>query len=855
MTTQTTRPTTTWSGVCLATVLIALALLTPLPGGRTSAFGLQAPASRPATAAKTPTIEEKTAGFQKLGGYFPLYWDQAAGTLWLEIPKLDTEVLYVNGLSAGIGSNDIGLDRGQLSATAVVRFERVGPKVLMVQPNYRFRATSGSPDEARAVSESFATSILWGFTAAATTGGRVLVDATDFLLRDATGVANRLRPATFRLDKSRSAVYMPRTKAFPTNTEMEVTLTFTADGGTAGAGGGFEKGALGSVTPTPDAVTVRQHHSFVELPDGHFKPRVFDPRAGFMDYTFEDYSAPISQSTTQRFIARHRLQKKDPSAATSEPVKPIVYYLERAAPEPIRSALLEGARWWNQAFEAAGFKNAFQVELMPEGADPMDVRYNVVQWVHRSTRGWSYGGGVHDPRTGEIIQGHVTLGSLRVRQDYLIGVGLTTPFTSGSEEAPEAQKMALERLRQLAPHELGHAIGLGHNYYDSSRGYISVMDYPQPLATLRPDGTLDLSQAYGRGIGEWDKVAIMYGYSEFPPGTGERTSLDKILADAWDKDLRYLSNQDADYNPRVDQWSNGTDPAAELNRMMDVRRAALQRFGENVIRTGQPLALIEEPLVPMYLYHRYQVEATASALGGLDYFYALRGDGRQPWTFTPAAQQRAALEALMRTLAPGELIIPDAILKKLPPRPDGYDRTRELFPRNTGLPFDAITPAVVASDLTVSFVLRPDRAARLVNQHALDPSLPGLEEIVDRLIKAGFDAATTTPYEAEVRRSVGRVIVDRLMALAASAPMPQVRAIASDRLQALRARFAKMRTAEDWPMDQLIAADITRFLERHAEPYRLVPIPNAPPGAPIGETGYQWLPPLAWSLDIGWGRR
>ncbi|MGE5361228.1 MAG: zinc-dependent metalloprotease [Bacteroidales bacterium] len=805
----------------------------------------QAVEKRDTTPVKIPTIEQKTAKLQKLDGFFPLYWDDKAGTLWMEIPALDTEVLYINGLSAGVGSNDIGLDRGQLGETRIVRFERVGTKVLMRQPNYRFRAPGGSADEQRAVRESFATSITWGFTVAAESRGRVLVDLTDFLLRDATGLAARLRPATFRVDRTRSAVYMANTKVFPKNTEMEATLTFTTEGSTAGAGGGTERGALSFVAPAADAVTVRQHHSFVELPDGNYTPRAYDPRAGFIDVAYEDYSAPLGESTTRRLITRHRLQKKDPSAAISEPMKPIVYYLDRAAPEPIRTALLEGAAWWNQAFEAAGFRNAFRVELMPEGADPMDVRYNVIQWVHRSTRGWSYGGGVVDPRTGEIIQGHVTLGSLRVRQDYLIGVGLTTPYKNGNEEAVEAQRMALERIRQLAPHEVGHAIGLSHNYYDSTRGYISVMDYPQPLATLRPDGALDLSHAYGVGIGDWDKVAITWGYSQFPRGADEARALDGILRDAWDKDLRFLTNQDIDYTPRADQWSNGVDVAAELQRVMEVRRAVLKRFGESVVRNGQPLALIEEPLVPIYLYHRYQVEAAASALGGLDYFYALRGGlgADKPWGFTPAVRQRAALDALMRTLAPSELAVPDPILRLLGPRPDGYGLHRELFPRNTGLPFDAITPAVVASDLTVSFLLRPDRAARLVNQHALDPTLPGVGDVIDRLVATAFDTAAVSPYEAEVRRATARVVVERLIALASSAPMAEVRAIASDRLDGVRERLKAVKDGDDRPMAKLLVADITRFLDRPAEPYKQPPLPTTPPGAPIGEPGYQWLPP------------
>jgi hypothetical protein len=809
--------------------------------------------------AKTPTIEEKTAGMRKLDGFFPLYWDEAAGTLWLEIPTFDTEVLYITGLPAGIGSNDIGLDRGQIGQGKVVKFQRVGPKVLMVQPNLRFRAVNGTPDEKKAVEDSFATSVLWGFTVAAESGGRVLVDTTDFLLRDVHGVINRLRPATFRLERSRSAVYMLRTKVFPKNTEMEVTLTFTTDGPTANAGGGFQKGSLNYVTPTPDAVTVREHHSLVELPDANFKPRRFDPRAGFGDFAYEDYSAPLGDDMTRRFIRKHRLQKKDPAAKASDPVEPIVYYLDRGAPEPIRSALLEGINWWNQAFEAAGYRNAFRAELMPEGADPMDVRYNVVQWVHRSTRGWSYGGGVTDPRTGEIIQGHVTLGSLRVRQDYMIAVGLTAPYAKGSEEAKAAREMALWRMKQLAAHEVGHAIGFGHNYYDSSKGYISVMDYPQPLATLRPDGSVDLSRAYGVGIGDWDKVAVTWGYQDFAPGTDEPKALNGILEDAWQRDLKYLSNQDMDYNPRVDQWANGIDPASELDRMMKIRRAVLDRFGENVVRSWQPVALIEEPLVPMYLYHRYQVEAAASALGGLSYHYALRGDGHEPVRAVPAGEQRAALEALMRTLAPPALVVPVSILKNLPPRPDGYDLHRELFPRNTGLAFDPITPAVVASDLTVSFILRPDRAARIVAQHAVDPSLPGLEEVIDRLVNAGFDATPANAYEAEVARAVGHVIVDRLIMLAATAPMAQVRAIASDRLERLRDRCkAGAKTDEGTAHDKLVVSDITRFLERPAEPYKQPATPNAPPGAPIGDPGQSWLPPYgtgtawwAWWEDEG----
>jgi len=496
---------------------------------------------------------------------------------------------------------------------------------------------------------------------------------------------------------------------------------------------------------------------------------------------------------------------------------------------------------------------------MPEGADPLDVRYNVIQWVHRSTRGWSYGGSVTDPRTGEIIQGRVSLGSLRVRQDYLIGEALLSPYETGNEDATQISEMALARLRQLSAHEVGHTIGFGHNYYDSTRGRISVMDYPQPLVMLRRDGTLDISDAYAVGIGDWDKVAVDYGYRDFPPGTDEAPALEKILDDAWAQDLRYMTNQDTDANPRVDQWANGTEPAAELNRMLDVRRAGLNHFGERAIKTGQPLAYIEDALVPLYLYHRYQVEAAASAIGGQHYIYAYRGDGREPYRWVPVAEQRAALEALARALSPAELAVPPGVLKMLPPRPSGYQRHRELFPRWTGMTFDAITPAMVAADLTVGFVLEPARAARMVQQHALDPSLPGLEDVIDRLIRAGFEPITTNGYETEIGHAVGRVVLDRLMRLAGTAPMPHVRAIASYKLEQLRDRLGSATTTSSSAVAnaRLMAADIKRFLERPAEPVTQPTVPDPPPGAPIGDLGQWWMPRLeeigcsSWFTDQG----
>ena len=855
------------ASVSFALLVCVVLVQAQQPGGGRGGAG--------AAPGRVPTIEERTSGMQKMEGYFPMYWDERAGALWLEIPRLDADFLFTTGLAAGLGSNDIGLDRGQSGGGRIVSFQRVGPKILLVQPNDTFRSSSANAAERRSVEDSFAKSVLWGFAVAAESGGRVLVDATDFVLRDGHGAASSLRPGTYRVDRTRSAVYMARTKAFPKNTEIEVTLTFASEaggrggfgggpaqgppaigagggrGGFGGFGGGLFSGTVASVTPTPDSVTLREHYSLVELPDDNYQPRYDDPRAGYGGLSFVDYSVPIGDPMVKRYIRRHRLEKKDPNAAMSEAVKPIQYWVDSGAPEDVKKALVEGASWWNQAFEAAGFHNAFRVAVLPDGADPMDIRYNMINWVHRSTRGWSSGATVADPRTGEIIKATVTLGSLRDRQDYLIFEGLLSPYMRGDEKPDVLYQTALARIRQLSAHEVGHTLGLGHNYYDSTKGWISVMDYPHPLEKLRDDGTIDLSEAYAARIGDWDKIAINYGYRQLPKGD-EQAALTKILDDAWGEDLRYMTNQDTDAHPRVDQWSNGVNQADELNRMMKIRRAALNRLGEHSIRRGAPMATIEEPLVPIFMYHRYAVESAASMVAGIDYIYAMRGDGRTPVKWETAANQHKALDALANTLNPSELAVPKQVLDAIPPRPPGFARHRELFARTTGDGFDPLSPATIASDVTIGFVLELDRSARMVAQHALDPSLPGLEEVIDRLTKATFDAAAASPYEAEIRRAEERVLVDRVMWLATGAPNAQVRAIATLKLTKLAARLKgeAARGEGEQAQHALLAADIKRFLERPADPIKPVLTPDAPPGAPIGDPGMDWLapaPPCSWS--------
>ena len=796
-------------------------------------------------APKLPTIAAKTASAETLPGYFNLFWDAKQGKLWLSVDKWNTEFLYQSSLAAGVGSNDIGLDRGQLGATAIVRFERSGNKVLLIQENLDYRAVTDDPDEKRAVKDSFAESVLAGFTIVAEESSSALVDATDFFLRDAHHIPETLQSThqgNYRLDPQRCAIYLPRTKNFPFNTEVEATLTFAGD----------EPGPwVRQVTPSPEAITVREHHSFVQLPPAGYKPRAYDPRSSFFGIGYMDYATPISEPIEKRLTARHRLEKKDPNAAVSEPVKPIIYYLDRGAPEPIRAALLEGASWWNQAFEAAGYKNAFRVELLPEGADMLDLRYNVIQWVHRATRGWSYGSSVIDPRTGEIIKGHVTLGSLRVRQDYLIAEGLLAPYETGKPVSPKMQAMALARLRQLAAHEVGHTLGLMHNYSASTMNRSSVMDYPPPYMKLDGNGVPDLSEAYATGIGAWDKVSITWGYQDFPKQIDEHAALNKILLDAFAGGLRYLTDQDArpagSSSSVAHLWDSGSNAIDELNRIMQVRAAALARFGENNIREGAPLATIEDPLVPIYLLHRYQVEAASKLVGGMDYTFAVRGDGQTPTQIVAPAEQRRALDAVLATIKPEVLALPEPLLKMIPPRPPDYERGREHFKIHTSPAFDALAPAEAAAQQSLQFLFEPHRAARLMEFHARNSDFPSLDEVLDTILEATWKSPHGKGYQQQIAFTVDDLVLHDLMALSVSEQATEeVRAIANEKLARLLVWLSKQESSPTGgaPAPPEEAGSLERTHRLYAghliylfqtDPKYITPAPPPPPdGSPIG---------------------
>jgi hypothetical protein len=818
------------------------------------------PAATAPSASKDQTknqddVATRTAGMTKRAGLLTFYLDAKSGKIWLELPPATKSgevgsFIYVDSILTGLGSNPVGLDRGQLGDTRIVTLRRVGGRLLVEQQNLRFRALSENPDELRTVRESFATSVLWGGEiTGAGRDGRGLVDFTGFLVRDAHDIPARMRLAgqgNWSLDASRSAADLDNCLAFPDNVEFEALLTYQSN----------DPGELVRQTaPYPGAVTLVQHHSFVRLPDDGYKPREFDPRAASFPVTFADYAAPLSAPIEKRWISRHRLEKVDPTAARSRVKEPIVYYVDSGAPEPVRSALIEGASWWKEAFEKAGFIDAYRVEVLPPGVHPLDVRYNVIQWVHRSTRGWSYGGGIIDPRTGEILKGHVTLGSLRVRQDRMIFEGLSGTEKTDSGAPDDPVVLSLARIRQLAAHEVGHSLGFSHNFAASTYGRASVMDYPAPKVDIGPDGNLDFSSAYAVGMGEWDLWSVRYAYTQFPSGTDERPELQKMIAEAIQRGLLFLTDEDARppgaANPRAVLWDNGPDPVAGLRQALEVRRIGLSRFGEHNIRPGQPLALLQEVLVPLYFYHRYQLDGALKAVGGVDYTYAVRGDGQPGQKPVDGKRQREALETILEVLEPERLDLPESILALLLPRPAEYRPHQELFRGNTAPVFDPLGAAATMADMAVDGLLQPERAARLVDLHRRDPQLPGLEDVLEELVEKSFGGSVPNdPRRAEIRRVVQWVTVRRMIGLSADPDAsPLVRARLDGTLRELAQRLdtpaGRSGSGPEAEQRAFLSAEINRYLRRpEGDPAKRPAPPEPPPGQPIG-MGPDGVAPMA----------
>ena len=820
-----------------------------------------------------PSIAEKTEGTDAVEGFFNLYWDDATGVLYWEIDPGAGEFLYQVSMGSGLGSNPVGIDRGQLRGTHVLEAKRVGPRVLLMEPNYRFRANSDNPTEVQAVRDAFAPSVYWGFDVVAETDGRVLVDATPFFVRDARGAAAQIAQrgqGTFQLDKSRSAIHMPATRSFPENTEVEALLTLTSNNP-----GGLVRG----VAVNPRAVTLREHHSFIRLPDDGYKIRIADPRVGVNGPTIHDYATPIDQDLRVRLAARHRLQKRNPGPAPSEPVEPIVYYVDPGTPEPVRSALVEGARWWAEAFEAAGFVNAYQVEVLPEGVDPQDIRYNMIHWTHRRTRGYSYGNTVTDPRTGEIVRGVVNLGSLRLRQDYLLAQGMTAPFPGGgvspdgddacmaaapvfeylaqAANSADAVEMALDRVRQLSAHEVGHTLGFPHNYLASTYGRESVMDYPAPLVEIT-GGELDLSNAYVQRIGEYDKLSVNWLYREFPEGTDEAAALEEIVMQGIRDGFEFMAHNNNNFIGAAHQfasvWDNGANLVDHLEHELRVREIGMERFGNDMIRAGRPLSDLEYVLLPLYMHHRFQLRSAAQSLGGANYRYALRGDGQVAVEIVDGDEQRRALETILSTLDVDFLALPRDLVNRIPP-PAYRHQEGETFPGRTGMLFDPIAAAAASADFSVGEILHPARMARLVAYGAMHEDYPNLEEVTDRLIEATWDAdKPDDEYELQVLHAVQRAVVDRMMQRASSdASAPEVRAVLSDRLDRLAGQLEGLTEGssglgrlagriggrvsgnrlEKSPHERLVHADIRRWQARieNTVPEQALPLPS---GDPIG---------------------
>ena len=762
-------------------------------------------------------------------GFFNFYYDSNNDHIYLEVENLEKEFLYVNSLSEGIGSNDIGLDRGQLGGRRVVYFKKAGNRLLLIEPNQKYRANSKNYLEKKSIEQAFAKSVIWSFLIKEIKKSSYIIDINDFLLNDSHGVSKRLKSkeqGSYSVNKLRSSMELDRTKAFPKNIEFDVQLTFTGE-----PLGGLIK----SVTPSADAVTVNQHHSFIELPPLDFKMRRFDPRSGVNAFRFYDYATPVSEPTLQEYVVRHRLEKKNPNLKISEAKDPIIYYLDNGTPEPVRSALLEGGRWWNQAFESIGYKNAFQVKVLPDDADPLDIRYNVIQWVHRSTRGWSYGASIVDPRTGEILKGQVSLGSLRIRQDFMIALALTdSPFKINSKKNKKVLEMALARIRQLSAHEIGHTLGFAHNFAASSNNRSSVMDYPHPKISI-VEGKINYENAYEVGIGEWDKISVSYNYSEFPDQINEEYALANILEKSFKNGHRFISDSDSrpigGAHPKSHLWDNGTNPTMELYNLLEIRKIAMNQFSLDHLRVGENYSILEDRLVPLYFLHRYQVEAVVKLIGGLDYDYGVKSNIKYEISAVGESDQKNALKALLKSISPTELTIPNSLHSILSPRTFGNYRNRESFGSQTGTTFDYLGIANSLSDAIIGMILNPQRLSRLVQQESIYNKNLTLKELISQLTNQIFKTQQSNKYSKSINEINQSNLLKHLMIIGKNSDVyPQVRAEIYNELDKLETWLKKN------PKIKYSKFYQNQIVQFKSQPEMISPLKTEkiPDGSPIG---------------------